>query len=63
MDKWEESIARIKNGMLAEEPDAALAGALELFADFGRTLERIAIALESRDVEISGEPAPIEHDL
>jgi hypothetical protein len=53
MDKWDESVERIKNGMLAEEPEAALAGALQLFANFGRTLEmisadmdRIATALE-----------------
>jgi hypothetical protein len=28
MDKWDEAVERIKNGMLAEEPEAALAGAL-----------------------------------
>jgi hypothetical protein len=68
MDKWDESVERIKNGMLAEEPEAALAGALQLFADFGRTLEmisadmdRIATALEAaQPPTISGEPV---HDL
>jgi hypothetical protein len=73
MDKWEETVERIKNGMLAEEPEAALAGALELFANFGRTLElisadtdRIATALERQDVEITGEdqgiPPELRHD-
>lgn len=73
MDKWEESVERIKNGMLAEEPEAALAGALQLFADFGRTLElisadtdRIATALEGGYKPLPGdddaEPAPV-HDL
>lgn len=68
MDKWDESVERIKNGMLAEEPEAALAGALQLFADFGRTLEmisadmdRIATAIEGQQVTISGEE-PV-HDL
>jgi hypothetical protein len=79
MDKWDEAVERIKNGMLAEEPEAALAGALELFANFGRTLElisgdmdRIATVLERQDVEITGEGIPdeleyhepqLEHDL
>jgi hypothetical protein len=70
MDKWDESVERIKNGMLAEEPEAALAGALELFANFGRTLElisadmdRIATVLEGSQQTISGEPEPAVHDL
>lgn len=46
MDKWEESVDRIKNGMLAEEPEAAVAGALQLFADFGRTLEMISMDMD-----------------
>lgn len=64
MDKWDEMIGRVKSGILAEEPEAALAGALELFAHFGRTLElisedmdRIATALEGQQVDISG-PEP-----
>jgi hypothetical protein len=62
MDKWDAIVNRIKQGMLAEEPEAALAGGLELLAEFGRTLDRIADALESPT--ISGEPAPImPHDL
>lgn len=70
MDKWDEMVNRVKQGILAEEPDAALAGALQLFAEFGRTLEqlgadvdRIATAIEGQEVTISGEPAPIAHDL
>lgn len=71
MDKWDESVERIKNGMLAEEPEAALAGALQLFADFGRTLElisadmdRIATALEGGYKPQPGDDdaAPV-HDL
>lgn len=60
VDKWDEMVNRVKQGILAEEPDAALAGALQLFAEFGRTVEqmgadvdRIATALEK----------PKEHDL
>jgi hypothetical protein len=45
MDKWEALTNRIKQAALAEEPDAALAGALEMFAEFGRQVERIADAL------------------
>lgn len=63
MDKWDELVDRVKNATLAEEPEAALAGALQLFAEFGRTLEqagsdldRIATALEKDRVEITGEP-------
>ena len=64
MDKWDEMVNRVKHGILAEEPDAALAGALQLFAEFGRILEtlgadvdRIATALEK-----PATPAQ-EHDL
>lgn len=67
MDKWDELVDRIKNATLAEEPEAALAGALQLFAEFGRTLEqagadldRIATALEKDHVEITGSPAPLD---
>jgi hypothetical protein len=68
MDKWDEIVGRVKNGILAEEPDAALAGALQLFAEFGRTMEmisadmdRIATVLERQDVTITSEPQA--HDL
>lgn len=54
MDKWDEIVNRMKQGILAEEPDAALAAGLQLFAEFGRTMEqlgadtdRIATALEA----------------
>lgn len=63
MDKWDEMVHRIQQGVLAEEPEAALTAALQLFAEFGRTVEqigadldRIATAAEKRQVEISGEP-------
>ena len=73
MDRWDEATDRIKNSILAEEPEAALAGALGMFAEFGRTfelisadLDRIATALENRDVTVSGDddgiPAELHHD-
>jgi hypothetical protein len=69
MDKWDEIVHRIQQGILAEEPEAALTAGLQLFAEFGRTLEmisadmdRIATAAEHSQVEISGEP-PAVHDL
>jgi hypothetical protein len=46
MDKWDEIVGRVKNGILAEEPDAALAGALQLFAEFGRTMEMISADMD-----------------
>lgn len=65
MDKWDDIVNRIKQGMLAEEPEAALAGALQLFAEFGRTIEqvaadvdRIATALERET--ITGQAAPLD---
>jgi hypothetical protein len=67
MDKWDDMVNRVKQAILAEEPEAALAGGFQLLAEFGRTLEqqgadldRIATALE----DIRG-PAKIEveHDL
>lgn len=68
MDKWDEMVSRVKNGILAEEPEAALSGALEMFAEFGRTIEqigadidRIATALEKP--EITSEDTQIPLDL
>lgn len=70
MDKWDEITHRVQQSILAEEPEAALAGALQLFAEFGRTLEmisadldRIATAAEHQMVEISGPAEPQVHDL
>lgn len=67
MDKWDETVHRIQQGVLAEEPEAALTAALQLFAEFGRTVEqmgadldRIATVLEGRQVEITGEPAALD---
>ena len=63
MDKWDEIVHRIQQSVLAEEPEAALTAALQLFAEFGRALEmisgdmdRIATALEKQHVDISGDP-------
>lgn len=42
MDKWDEIVDRLKRAMAAEEPEAALAAGLQLFAEFGRTLELIS---------------------
>lgn len=67
MDKWDEITHRIQNSILAEEPEAAATAALQLFAEFGRTLEqmgadldRIATAAEKQHVEISGQPAALD---
>lgn len=42
MDKWDDMVERVKNGILAEEPAATLAAGLQLFAEFGRSLELIS---------------------
>jgi hypothetical protein len=42
MDKWEEIVDRLKKSIAAEEPEAALAAGLQLFAEFGRTIELIS---------------------
>lgn len=66
MDKWDEIVNRVKQGILAEEPEAALAGGLQLLAEVGRTfeqlsadLDRVATALEATPVEIRG-PAVLD---
>lgn len=41
-DVWGQSVDQIKNAILAEEPDAALTAGLNMFANFGRTLELIS---------------------
>lgn len=70
MDKWDELVNRVKQGILAEEPEAALAGALQLLAEVGRTFEqigadvdRIATAFEREQVDVSGSTVIQEHDL
>lgn len=71
MDKWDEIVNRIKNGILAEEPDAALSGALQLLAEIGRTFEqmgadvdRIASVMEAPpELNISGDSTHEIHDL
>lgn len=64
VDTWEENTNRVKQGILAEEPEAALAGAMDLLANLGRVLEmiagdtdRIATALEGKkSAEPEGPP-------
>ena len=67
MDKWDEITHRIQQSILAAEAAAAASAALQLFAEFGRTLEqisadldRIATASEKQQVEITGTPAPLD---
>lgn len=62
MDKWDEIVHRIQQSILAQEPEAATSAGLQLFAEFGRTLDRIATALE-REVEAIQEPVPEVLDL
>jgi hypothetical protein len=70
MDKWDEIIHRIQQAALAEEPEAALTAGLQLFAEFGRTLEtisgdmdRIATALGSSATEFEQKVLPPVLDL
>lgn len=42
MDKWDALTSRIARAAVAEEPEAALMGALQLFAEFGCTFELIS---------------------
>lgn len=67
MDSWEENTNRIKQAVLAEEPEAALSGAMDLLANLGRVLEmiagdtdRIATALEG-DTRVPAGEAPATH--
>ena len=67
MDKWDEITHRIQQAMLAEEPEAAVSAGLQLFAEFGRTIEqagadldRIATVMENQQVEISGAPPALD---
>lgn len=69
MDKWDEMVSRVKNGILAEEPEAALSGALEMFAEFARTVEqmgadiaRVADAMEPQTITQEPTQPPV-HDL
>ncbi len=45
-DKWDEMTTRIQQGFLAEEPEAVMAAVFSVVAEIGRTMERIAIAME-----------------
>lgn len=70
MDKWDEIVHRIQQSILADEPEAATSAGLQLFAEFGRTLEqagadldRIATAMERNQAVISGAPMPQALDL
>lgn len=62
MDKWDELTGRIARAAAAEEPEAALMGALQLFAEFGRTLELISgdmdrLATAAEKLTATPEPA------
>lgn len=62
MDKWDELTGRIARAAAAEEPEAALMGALQLFAEFGRTLELISgdmdrLATAAEKMTATPEPA------
>lgn len=46
MDKWDEIVHRIQQSILAEEPEAAVSAGLQLFAEFGRTMEQIGADLD-----------------
>ena len=46
MDKWDEITHRIQQSLLAEEPEAAVSAGLQLFAEFGRTLEMISADMD-----------------
>lgn len=61
MDKWEEIIHRIQQSVLAEEPEAALTAALQLFAEFGRTMEQMSADLDRVASALEGKPlaAPV----
>lgn len=65
MDKWDELVDRIKHAALAEEPEAALAGALQLFAEFGRIVELISVDMDRIATTIEGKlpEAPIGEDV
>lgn len=70
MDKWDETVHRIQQGILAQEPEAALAAGLQLFAEVGRTLDtisadmgRIATVLEKAFNPDFVEAEPPVHDL
>lgn len=70
MDKWDELTQRIQNSILAEEPEAAVSAAFQTIAEFGRTfeqigadLDRIATAIESQELTISGDDAGIPPEL
>lgn len=62
MDKWDTIVHRIQQGLLAEEPEAAMSGALQLFAEFGRTLEQIGADMDRIATVLEGHPgeAPAE---
>jgi hypothetical protein len=70
MDKWDEITHRIQQSLLAEEPEAAVSAGLQLFAEFGRTLEMISADMDriATVLEKAFEPGiqhaePVVHDL
>lgn len=73
MDKWDELTHRIQQSILAEEPEAATAAAFQFAAELGKTLDRIATAIELHGLgasdddgippELRHEEPELEHDL
>jgi hypothetical protein len=63
MDKWDEMVKRVKNGILAEEPEAALAGALEMVAEVGRTMEQLGADVDRIATALEGSQKPAEPAL
>lgn len=63
MDKWDEIVHRIQQSILAEEPEATLAAGLQLFTEFGRTMEQISADLDRIATAIEAKPAAAPLDL
>lgn len=63
MDKWDEIVHRIQQGILAEEPEAAAAAGLQLFAEFGRTMEQIGADLDRVATALETKPVPMAAPL
>lgn len=45
-DKWDEMMHRIQQGILAQEPEAAVAAAFQYGVEVGRTLESISYDMD-----------------
>ena len=63
MDKWNDMTHRVQQAFLAEEPEAAMSAAFDFVAEFGRTLERIADAMDRPMIPEDPEPEPVPEVL